>query len=220
MAKILIVEDDKSIRDLIELTLKMDNYETKTAEDGEVVFNILQKEEFDLILLDIMLPKIDGLVLIKKIANKNTPVIFLSAKTLLQDKVLGLKLGADDYITKPFEPLELLARIEAVLRRNRQSKVKEDIITYHHLTISPSERTVKIDDEEKYLTIKEYDLLVVFLNNINIVLTRDVLLNKIWGYNFYGETRTVDMHVKQIREKLLLKEYLQTVYKVGYKLKK
>lgn len=219
MTKILIVEDDKSIRDLLELTLKMENYVVTTAEDGEIAYNLIQENLFDLIVLDIMLPKIDGFQLINKIQNKNIPVIFLSAKTLVQDKILGLKLGADDYLTKPFEPLELLARIEAVLRRNNKVANNSESLTFHHLSIYPNERLVKIEDTSVYLTMKEYELLMVFIDNVNNVLSRDVLLNKIWGYDFYGETRTVDMHVKQIRDKLSLKDYLQTIYKVGYILK-
>lgn len=219
MIKILVVEDDSGIRDLIELTLNMESYITMTAEDGEEAFNKIQNEKFDLILLDIMLPKIDGFKLIRMIHDKSVPVIFLSAKSQVQDKILGLKLGAEDYITKPFEPLELLARIEVVLRRKKSNKKEENIIKYHHLLIQTNKRLVKSNDVIVQLTLKEYNLLLTFLNNINNVLTREVLLEKIWGFDFYGETRTVDMHIKQLRAKLDLKEYLKTVYKVGYILK-
>ncbi|HCQ89187.1 MAG TPA: DNA-binding response regulator [Clostridium sp.] len=219
MAKILIVEDDSTIRNLILLTLQMENYNAIAAEDGEVAINKLDEEDIDLILLDIMLPKIDGYGVLNKIQNKNIPVIFLTAKSSIQDKVMGLKLGADDYITKPFEPLELLARIEALLRRSRANKKKSEAITFKHIMVLENERTVTMNNEEIYLTPKEFDLLLEFLNHKNIVLTREVLLNKIWGYDFCGETRTVDMHVKRLREKLNLKDYLQTMYKVGYKLK-
>ena len=218
MIKILVVEDDSGIRDLIELTLNMESYITMTAEDGEEAFNKIQNEKFDLILLDIMLPKIDGFKLIRMIHDKSVPVIFLSAKSQVQDKILGLKLGAEDYITKPFEPLELLARIEVVLRRKKSNKKEENIIKYH-LLIQTNKRLVKSNDVIVQLTLKEYNLLLTFLNNINNVLTREVLLEKIWGFDFYGETRTVDMHIKQLRAKLDLKEYLKTVYKVGYILK-
>lgn len=219
MAKILIVEDDSTIRNLILLTLQMENYNAIAAEDGEVAINKLDEEEIDLILLDIMLPKIDGYGVLHKIQNKNIPVIFLTAKSSIQDKVMGLKLGADDYITKPFEPLELLARIEALLRRSRVDKKKSEAITFKHIMVLENERTVTMNNEEIYLTPKEFDLLLEFLNHKNIVLTREVLLNKIWGYDFCGETRTVDMHVKRLREKLNLKDYLRTMYKVGYKLR-
>lgn len=219
MIKILVVEDDSGIRDLIELTLNMESYITMTAEDGEEAFNKIQNEKFDLILLDIMIPKIDGFKLIRMIHDKSVPVIFLSAKSQVQDKILGLKLGAEDYITKPFEPLELLARIEVVLRRKKSNKKEENIIKYHHLLIQTNKRLVKSNDVIVQLTLKEYNLLLTFLSNINNVLTREVLLEKIWGFDFYGETRTVDMHIKQLRAKLDLKEYLKTVYKVGYILK-
>ncbi|WP_461615530.1 response regulator transcription factor [Clostridium sp. Marseille-QA1073] len=219
MAKILIVEDDSTIRNLILLTLQMENYNAIAAEDGEVAISKLNEEEIDLILLDIMLPKIDGYGVLHEIQNKNIPVIFLTAKSSIQDKVMGLKLGADDYITKPFEPLELLARVEALLRRSRTNNKKSETITFKHIMVLENERTVTMNNEEIYLTPKEFDLLLEFLNHKNIVLTREVLLNKIWGYDFYGETRTVDMHVKRLREKLNLKDYLQTMYKVGYKLK-
>ncbi|WP_454055128.1 response regulator transcription factor [Clostridium sp. Marseille-Q7071] len=219
MAKILIVEDDSTIRNLILLTLQMENYNAVAAEDGEVAISKLDEEDIDLILLDIMLPKIDGYGVLHKIQNKNIPVIFLTAKSSIQDKVMGLKLGADDYITKPFEPLELLARIEALLRRSRANKKKSEAVTFKHIMVLENERTVTMNNEEIYLTPKEFDLLLEFLNHKNIVLTREVLLNKIWGYDFCGETRTVDMHVKRLREKLNLKDYLQTMYKVGYKLK-
>lgn len=218
MRKILIVEDDKGIRELIKLTLEMEGYIVSTAEDGEEALNKVLDNEFDLIILDIMLPKIDGYQLIKRIECKDVPVIFLSAKSQVQDRILGLKLGADDYITKPFEPLELLARIEAVLRRKVKKENNE--INFHHITVYPNERLVKDKGNVVQLTVKEYNLLLIFLKNINNVLTRELLLEKIWGFDFFGETRTVDMHVKQLRDKLNLKEYLKTVYKVGYILKK
>lgn len=219
MSKILIVEDDLGISGLIKLTLEIENYDVDIAYDGEEAFQKVQRKNYDLILLDIMLPKIDGFALITKISDKNIPVIFLSAKSQLQDKVLGLKLGAEDYIIKPFEPLELLARVEVVLRRKIGNCEDENIIKYNHLEINLNERVVKLNGDKIYLTVKEYNLLIIFLKNKNNVLTRETLLEKIWGFDFYGETRTVDMHVKQLRYKLDLKEKLKTVYKVGYILK-
>ncbi|MGL5379272.1 response regulator transcription factor [Clostridium sp.] len=220
MANILIVEDEKSIRDLISLTLQMDNHTSTGTDNGEDALTLIQDNYFDLILLDIMIPKINGIELLPKILDKQMPVIFLTAKSSLQDKILGLRLGADDYITKPFEPLELLARIDVALRKNSfNNKSQENIITYYHLEIYPLQRLVKNNNIEVQLTAKEYSLFMEFIENKNTVLSRENLLNKIWGYEFYGETRTIDMHVKQIREKLQLKDYLKTIYKVGYKLK-
>lgn len=222
MAKILIVDDEASIRDLISLTLQLDNHETFEADDGEKALNLITKENFDLILLDIMLPKITGLELLKKIDKLNVPIIFLTAKTSLQDKVLGLKLGAEDYITKPFEPLELLARVEVILRRNikTDSSSKEDVLIYKNIVVYPLEKRVTMDNAEVHLTAKEYNLFIEFLKNKNIVLTRENLINKIWGYDYLGETRTIDIHIKQLREKLHLKDSLKTIYKMGYKLEK
>lgn len=226
MAKILIVEDDQSIRDLIRMTLNMDNYDTREAENGQIAYNLIQEEMFDLILLDIMLPEMDGYQLLEKVKGKNIPVIFLTAKITVQDKVFGLKMGADDYITKPFEPIELLARIETVLRRSRkqtevqESQNQENGIRYHDIQIFEKERSVKLNDIETPLTVKEFDLLLLLVKNQSIVFSREQLLDQVWGYDYYGGTRTVDMHIKQLRQKLDLKESLETVFRVGYKLKK
>ena len=221
MANILIVDDEKSIRDLIVMTLSIENHETHVAENGEMAFEMISSNSYDLILLDIMLPKLDGYQVLQKIKNKNIPIIFLTAKISLQDKVMGLRLGADDYITKPFEPMELLARIETILRRTQHTYTPnaDDTLTFENITMYLKERIVKKNDEEIILTVKEYDLLKMFLEHKNIVLTREVLLSKIWGYDYLGGTRTIDMHVKQIREKLGLRDALSTVYKIGYKLK-
>lgn len=225
MAEILIVEDDDSIRELIKMTLGMENYDTKEADNGQTAYEIIQEEAFDLILLDIMLPKMDGYQLLQKVKDKNIPVIFLTARISLQDKVFGLKLGADDYITKPFEPMELLARVETVLRRSRQyapgadKNEKNDEIHYHDLVISEKERSVKKAGVQITLTAKEFDLLLALVQNLNLVFSREQLLDKVWGYDYFGGTRTVDMHVKQLRQKLGLKDSLETVFKIGYKLK-
>lgn len=221
MKKILIVDDEQAIRDLIRLILQMEHYEIRTAKDGEEALGIIQKETIDLILLDIMLPKISGLELIKSIQQYEIPVIFLTARISVQDKVMGLKLGAEDYITKPFEPLELLARVEVILRRNQKTVPlpAKRVIHFHHLTIYADEHMVKINNEEVYLTVKEYELLLKFIEHPNTVFSREHLLEEIWGYDYLGGSRTVDMHVKQIRKKLNLQEYIQTVFKVGYKLK-
>lgn len=223
MAKILIVEDEESIRELIKMTLSMEAHEIEEADNGELAFAMIQEKFFDLILLDIMLPKIDGYQLLSKIKDKDIPVIFLTAKISLQDRVFGLKLGADDYITKPFEPMELLARIETVLRRckKREDKIDEEktVILYHDIEMNERERTVTRKGIEIALTAKEFDLFLTLVKHQNIVFSREQLLDQVWGYDYYGGTRTVDMHIKQLRQKLNLKEDLETVFKVGYKLK-
>lgn len=225
MAKILIVEDDQSIRNLISMTLIVENHITEEVDNGEDAYEMIEKDTYDLILLDIMLPKMNGYELLQKIKHKNIPVIFLTAKISLQDKILGLKLGADDYIIKPFEPLELLARVEAVIRRSLKytTTTKEvdinHLLKYKDIVVNTKERSVKKNNLEIILTRKEFDLLKLFIENQNIVFTREQLLDKIWGYDYYGGTRTVDMHIKQLRQKLGLKDCLDTVFKVGYKLR-
>lgn len=224
--KILIVEDEESIRGLIQMTLQMENYNTVEADNGREAYERIQEENFDLILLDIMLPGMDGYQLLQKIKGKGIPVIFLTARIAVQDRVFGLKMGADDYITKPFEPIELLARIEAVLRRTAgrpeavQIPEERTCLLYGDIQIIEQERSVKKSGEEIPLTVKEFDLLLLFVKNPNIVFSREQLLDQVWGYDYYGGTRTVDMHIKQLRQKLGLKEDLETVFRVGYKLKK
>lgn len=224
--KILIVEDEESIRGLIQMTLQMENYDTVEADNGREAYERIQEENFDLILLDIMLPGMDGYQLLQKIKGKGIPVIFLTARIAVQDRVFGLKMGADDYITKPFEPIELLARIEAVLRRTAgrpeavQRTEERTCLLYGDIQIIEQERSVKKSGEEIPLTVKEFDLLLLFVKNPNIVFSREQLLDQVWGYDYYGGTRTVDMHIKQLRQKLGLKEDLETVFRVGYKLKK
>lgn len=226
MARILIVEDDESIRGLIRMTLSMENYDTEEADNGQTAYELMQEETFDLILLDIMLPGMDGYQLLQKVKGKEIPVIFLTAKISVQDKVFGLKMGADDYITKPFEPIELLARIETVLRRSKRQagngNLQEDEqgLQYHSIQIFEKERSVKLRGREVSLTVKEFDLFLLLVKNQNIVFSREQLLDQVWGYDYYGGTRTVDMHIKQLRQKLDLKESLETVFRVGYKLRK
>ncbi|WP_251861135.1 response regulator transcription factor [Clostridium sp. Marseille-Q2269] len=215
MKKVLVVEDQIAIRELIAINLEMAGYEVIQAEDGNLAMDYIQNKHMDIILLDIMLPKTDGFTLIAKIKSKGIPVIFVTAKDSTIDKVRGLKLGADDYITKPFESIELLARIEAVLRRCGNI---EENIRFKHLDIFPDQRLVKSNGDIVDITLKEYELLILFLNNKNIALSRDQILEKVWGYDYYGETRTVDIHVQRLREKLDLKNYIKTIYKVGYML--
>lgn len=215
MEKILIVEDDATISDLIKLNLKMVGYETRQAYDGTQALEIIEKEEFDLILLDVMLPKLDGFSIIGKIKHKDMPIIFLTAKASIVDKVQGLKMGADDYIVKPFESVELLARIEAVLRRYGK---KRDILSFKDLEIYLEQMIVKKQGNTIDLTLKEFELLNLLIRNKGIALSREKILEKVWGYDYLGETRTVDMHIQKLRKKLDLEGEIKTVYKVGYRL--
>lgn len=214
MAKILIVEDEKNISDLIKDTISLAHYEYDCSYDGEDALNKIKENKYDLILLDIMLPKIDGFEIIEKIKTIDTPIIFLSAKNDVNSIVKGLKGGGIDYITKPFEPLELLARIEL-----RISKTKENIYKFKNITVNLDTREVSKDKEKIYLAPKEYDLLILILNNKNKVLSRDEILDKVWNIETDVETRTVDYHIQQLRKKLDLKENLITIHGVGYILK-
>ena len=213
--KILVVEDEAPIRDLISINLQLVGYEVFTAEDGIMAEEFLEKQRVDLILLDVMIPGIDGFSLIEKIKKHNTPVIFVTAKESGLDRVKGLRLGADDYIIKPFETMELLARIEVVLRRYNKN---DNHIKFKNIEVDTKQRIVKLNNEEIYLTIKEYELLILLLKNKNIALSREQILEKVWGFEYGGETRTVDIHIQRIREKLDLKNNIKTVFKVGYRL--
>ena len=212
--KILVVEDEAPIRDLISINLQLVGYEVFTAEDGIVAENFLEKQKVDLILLDVMIPGIDGFSLIEKIKKHKIPVIFVTSKESVLDRVNGLRLGADDYIIKPFETIELLARIEVVLRRYNKNS---HIIKFKNIEVDTNQRSVKLNDKEVYLTVKEYELLILLLQNKNIALSRDQILDRVWGFEYGGETRTVDIHIQRIREKLDLKNNIKTVFKVGYR---
>lgn len=213
--KILVVEDEVAIRDLIKINLEIVGYDVFIAEDGIVAQDFLKNQLVDLILLDVMIPGIDGFSLIEEIKKYNIPVIFVTAKESVLDRVKGLRLGADDYIIKPFETIELLARIEAVLRRYNK---EERNLKFKNIEVDVKKRTVKVNGNEVYLTAKEYDLLVLFLQNKNMAMSREQILDKVWGFDYVGETRTVDIHVQRIREKLDLKDNIKTVFKVGYRL--
>ena len=212
---ILIVEDDEAISNLIKINLNMAGYESKQIFDGLEALNLIKEKSFDLILMDIMLPGMDGFEVIKKIRNLNLPVIFLTAKNGLADKVTGLKSGAEDYIVKPFETVELLARIEVVLRRYSKNN---NCIEFKNLKIYEEERIIKKDDKTIDLTLKEFELIVILVKNKNMALSREYLLEKIWGYEYMGETRTIDTHIQMIRKKLDLTDNIKTVYKIGYRL--
>ena len=215
MPKILIVEDDQTISKLIAASLSISGYESVPCFDGNEAVHMVRNEEFDLILLDIMLPGLDGFQVMEKIRETGTPVIFLTAMGDVSDRVKGLKSRAEDYIVKPFEPLELLARIEIVLRRfNREQKN----LSFRDITVNMEERSVRRGSEIIDLTPKEYDLLVLFLKHQNVALSRDKILMDVWECSANIETRTVDNHVQRLRKKLGLEDCLKTVFKVGYRL--
>ena len=213
--KILVVEDEAPIRDLISINLQLVGYEVFTAEDGIIAEKFLENQKVDLILLDVMIPGIDGFSLIEKIKKHNIPVIFVTAKESVLDRVKGLRLGAEDYIIKPFETIELLARVEVVLRRYNKNK---QTIKFKNIEVDTEQRIVNLNNKEVYLTVKEYELLVLLLQNKNMALSRDQILERVWGFEYGGETRTVDIHIQRIREKLDLKNNIKTVFKVGYRL--
>ena len=215
MAKILIVEDDKSINDLILMNLKLVGHECVQAFDCDGAVNALEPERPDLVLLDVMIPRRDGFSLMEQKSFGEIPVIFLTARDSTADKVKGLKLGADDYIVKPFETVELLARVEAVLRR---SKPAERLIKIGDAQIHLDKRTATLYGAPVDLTNREFKLLEVLINNRNFALSREKLLNMVWGYDFFGDTRTVDVHITKLRKKLNLEDSIKTVYKHGYRL--
>lgn len=215
LKRILVAEDDIAIADLIRMNLEMVGYDVNVVNDGIEALSKIQEEDFALVILDVMLPSLDGFEIIKKIDTRNNSIIFLTARNELKDKLKGLKEGADDYITKPFEPLELLARVEAVIRRN---KTYDEILNFKHIVLNESKRVIIINDREVELTPKEFELFVYLLKNKNIAISRTQLIEQIWGYDFEGETRTIDMHIQKIRKKLDLKENLKTIYKFGYRL--
>ncbi|WP_408648297.1 response regulator transcription factor [Tepidibacter aestuarii] len=215
LKKILIVEDELAISNLIKVHLDITGYETDQAYDGLEALNKIENKSFDLILLDVMIPNIDGFSLLQKIKHLDIPVIFLTAKNSVMDKVNGLKLGAEDYIVKPFEAIELLTRIEVVFRRYGKN---DNTINFKNLTILLEDRIVKKNNEIVDLTLKEFELLVLLLKNKNTAFSREQILESVWGYEYFGETRTVDTHIQKIRKKLDLMENIKTVYKVGYRL--
>ena len=215
MIKILIVEDEKPINDLIEMNLSEAGYECTCAYDGMTAANILEKERFDLVLLDIMLPEVDGYELLEYIKPMEIPVIFLTAKGSVEDRVKGLRLGADDYLVKPFEIVELLARVETILRRAGKTQTE---IVIDDVVIDTRSRSVRRGNREIALTMKEYELLLLFARNRNIALFRETLYERVWESDYMGDSRTVDLHVQRLRKKLHWEDKIKAIYKVGYRL--
>lgn len=213
--KLLIVDDEVLIRDVIKEYCLNENYNVCEASNGLDALKIINKENIDLIVLDIMMPKLDGFSLCKQIKDKNIPIIILSARTDEFDKLMGFDLGIEDYVTKPFSPKELMARIKVILKRNNSFK---DQFVYKDLVVDFKAHTISINHEYLKFTPKEYDLFVYFINNENIALSRETLLDKIWGYSFFGDDRTVDTHVKMLRNTLgEYRDLIVTVRGMGYK---
>jgi two-component system alkaline phosphatase synthesis response regulator PhoP len=215
MIKILVVEDEKPINDLIEMNLAEAGYNCRCAYDGIEAADILETERFDLVLLDIMLPGADGYELMEYIKPMEIPVIFLTAKGSVEDKVKGLRLGADDYLVKPFEIVELLARVETILRRSGKTQT---MIKIDDITIDTRSRSVTRGAREIPLTMKEYELLLLFTRNRNIALFRETLYERVWESDYTGDSRTVDLHVQRLRKKLHWEDKIKAIYKVGYRL--
>jgi len=212
MADIMVVEDERSISDLITINLKMTGHNCIQAFCGNDAVALAQDSSFDLILLDIMLPDIDGFTVMDEI--EDTPTIFITARHDTSDKVLGFTKGADDYITKPFEITELLLRVQAVLRRTQK---KESVYEMGDLTVKFDAKQVFLRGEQVDLTLQEFNLLQVLIENRNVALSRQRLLKEAWGINYMGETHTIDVHVQKLRKKLELGDRINTVFKVGYR---
>ena len=215
MIKILIVEDEEPINNLIRMNLTKAGYQCKCAFDGQEAADMMAAEKFDLFLLDIMLPKINGYELLEYAQTLNTPVIFITAMGTVENKVKGLKKGADDYISKPFEIVELLARVETVLRRYNKA---EKIIKILDIEVDTESRTVMQNGQQVILTLKEFELLLLFIRNKNFALYRDVIYESVWEGEDMGESRTVDLHVQRLKRKLHWENKIVAVYKVGYRL--
>ena len=218
MIRVLIVDDEKPICDLIDLNLSSAGYHCTTVQDGLKAIDLIEKESFDLVLLDIMLPGADGYDVMEYIRPLGIPVIFITAKYEVKNRVKGLKLGADDYLVKPFGMMEMVSRVKAVLRRCRPSRDRE-ILTANGLTIDLVEHTVMAGDQRITLTYKEFELLRLFLSAPGAAFTRERLLSTVWGTEYTGETRTVDMHIRTLRQKLgRYGSMIETVRNVGYRL--
>ena len=215
MIKILIVDDEKPICDLIDLNLSAAGYHCKTVQDGVTALRMIEEGRYDLILLDVMLPGVDGYDIMEYIRPLKIPVIFITAKYEVKDRVRGLKLGADDYLVKPFDVVELVARVEAVLRRYNKA---ENILTAGDVTVDVEARQVMRAGTPVVLTNKEFGLLLLFIRNKNVALFRETLYENVWEGEYSGDSRTVDLHVQRLRKKLGWERCLVTVYKVGYRL--
>ncbi|WP_047985412.1 response regulator transcription factor [Ornithinibacillus californiensis] len=221
---ILIVEDEEKLSRVLQLELEYENYRTVIADNGKDALRLMQEQEWDLVLLDIMIPSLSGLEVLRRIrrTDESTPIILLTARDAVHDKVSGLDIGANDYVTKPFQIEELLARVRVHLRKPVEKKVKKDMLSVGDLTVDLGAHEVFRDETKIELTPREFDLLVCLLKNKNLVLTRDQLIEQVWGYDYFGETNVVDVYVRYLRQKIdkgYSKQYIQTVRGVGYSIK-
>ncbi|ABY95182.1 MULTISPECIES: response regulator transcription factor [Thermoanaerobacter] len=221
MQKVLVIEDEEGMRDILKTYLENNGYEVLVAENGKIGLEYFNNnKDISIILLDIMLPDISGWSLLKTIREKSkVPVMMITARGEEYDKLLGFELGADDYVVKPFSPKEVIARVKAILSRTYGASEEEGKTEYEGISINVSFREVTVDGEKIDLTPKEFDLLKLLIDNKGKVVSREKCLNEVWGYDFYGDLRTVDTHIKQLREKLGEKRKLiKTVWGIGYKL--
>ena len=216
---ILVVDDEERMRKLIKDFLVANNYRILEAEDGEKAIEVFQnnKNKIDLILLDVMMPKLDGWSVLRQIRQESrVPIIMLTARGEEQDELFGFELGVDEYISKPFSPKILVARVQAILKRT--SKQYDDAVDYGGIEIDKNGRTVKVEGKIIELSLREYELLIYLVENQNIALSRDKILNNVWNYDYYGDSRTIDSHIKKIRHKLGKKgKYIKTMRGIGYK---
>ena len=220
MAKLLIVDDEKNIRQVVKEYAVLNGYEADEAEDGLQAIELFRENEYDCVILDIMMPKLDGFSACKQIrAIRPVPVIMLSARQEEYDKLFGFELGIDDYVVKPFSPKELMARVKAVsIRRSAVSQQMPERMTFEGLEIDMAGREVYVNGQKANMTPKEYDLLFYLVKNRNIALTRDKLLEEVWGYDFFGDDRTVDTHIKMLRNSLgEYRKFIVTLRGMGYK---
>ncbi len=215
MIKILIVDDEKAICDLIDMNLSAAGYSCKSVQDGLEAIDLIEQEEFDLILLDIMLPGADGYDIMEYIRPLKVPVIFITAKHEVKDRVKGLKLGAEDYLVKPFDVVELVARVEVVLRRFRKT---QKLLQVGDVVVDTEARKVTKGGKPVVLTNKEYGLLLLFIRNKNVALFKETLYEKVWGDEYIADSRTLELHVQRLRRKMSWEHNLVAVYKVGYRL--
>ena len=219
MYRILVADDEQKIREVIREYAEFEGHEVFEAVDGMQAVEMAKKEDFDIIILDVMMPRLDGFSACKEIRKtKNTPVLMLSARGEEYDKLFGFEIGADDYVVKPFSPKEVLARVNAIIKRNQPSAAPAETVRFEGLEINFTARSVTIDGEKANLTPKEYDLLFYLVRNKNIALTRDKLLSEVWGYDFYGDDRTIDTHIKMLRNNLgEYRKFIVTLRGMGYK---